>query len=27
LIMSSYFSLRDGKISSLVIIRNEPSPY
>ena len=27
LIMSSYFSLRDGKIVSLTIIRNQPSPY
>jgi hypothetical protein len=27
LIMSSYFGLRDGKIVSLVVIRNQPSPY
>ena len=27
LIMSSYFSLRDGKIVSLAVIRNQPSPY
>jgi hypothetical protein len=27
LIMSSYFSLRDGKIVSLTVIRNQPSPY
>jgi SnoaL-like domain len=27
LIMSSYFSIRDGKIVSLTIIRNQPSPY
>ena len=27
LIMSSYFALRDGKIISLVVIRNQPSPY
>ena len=27
LIMSSYFVLRDGKIVSLAIIRNQPSPY
>jgi hypothetical protein len=27
LIMSNYFSLRDGKIVSLAIIRNQPSPY
>jgi hypothetical protein len=27
LIMSSYFSVRDGKIVSLVIIHNTPSPY
>ncbi len=27
LILSNYFSLRDGKIVSLVIIFNQPSPY
>ena len=27
LIMSDYFSLRDGKIVSLKVIRNQPSPY
>ena len=27
LIMSSYFALREGKIVSLAIVRNEPSPY
>jgi hypothetical protein len=27
LIMTSYFSLRDGKIVSLAVIRNQPSPY
>ncbi len=27
LIMSNYFSVRDGKIVSLVVIRNQPSPY
>ncbi len=27
LVMSSYFSIRDGKIVSLVIIFNQPSPY
>ncbi len=27
LVMSDYFSLRDGKIVSLTIIRNQPSPY
>ena len=27
LIMSSYFALRDGKIVSLAIIFNQPSPY
>ena len=27
LIMSSYFSIRDGKIVSLAVIRNTPSPY
>ena len=27
LIMSSYFSIRDGKIVSLTIIFNRPSPY
>ena len=27
LIMSSYFALRDGKIVSLAVIRNQPSPY
>ena len=27
LILSNYFSIRDGKIISLVIIRNTPSPY
>jgi hypothetical protein len=27
LIMSSYFTLRDGKILSLTVIFNQPSPY
>ncbi len=27
LIMASYFSLRDGKIVSLAVINNQPSPY
>ena len=27
LIMSDYFSVRDGKIVSLKVIRNQPSPY
>ena len=27
LIMTSYFSLRDGKIVSLAVIFNQPSPY
>jgi hypothetical protein len=27
LIMSNYFSVRDGKIISLAVIRNQPSPY
>jgi hypothetical protein len=27
LVMSSYFALRDGKIVSLAVIFNEPSPY
>jgi limonene-1,2-epoxide hydrolase len=27
LIMSDYFSVRDGKIVSLAVIRNNPSPY
>ncbi len=27
LILSNYFSIRDGKIISLVVIRNTPSPY
>lgn len=27
LIMSSYFAIRDAKIVSLTIIRNQPSPY
>jgi SnoaL-like domain len=27
LIMSSYFALRDGKITSLAVIFNQPSPY
>jgi limonene-1,2-epoxide hydrolase len=27
LIMSDYFSVRDGKIVSLAVIRNAPSPY
>jgi hypothetical protein len=27
LIMSSYFALRDGKIVSLAVIFNQPSPY
>jgi hypothetical protein len=26
-IMTSYFSIRDGKISSLAVIYNQPSPY
>jgi hypothetical protein len=26
-VMSSYFSVRDGKIVSLIIIFNQPSPY
>jgi hypothetical protein len=25
--MSDYFSVRDGKIVSLKVIRNQPSPY
>jgi len=25
--MSDYFSVRDGKIVSLTVIRNQPSPY
>jgi len=25
--MSDYFSVRDGKIISLAVIRNQPSPY
>lgn len=27
LVMSDYFSVRDGKIISLTVIRNQPSPY
>jgi hypothetical protein len=27
LVMSNYFSIRDGKIVSLAVIRNSPSPY
>lgn len=27
LIMSNYFSVRDGRIVSLAVIRNQPSPY
>jgi len=27
LVMSSYFAVRDGKIVSLTVIRNQPSPY
>ena len=27
LVMSSYFSIRDGKIVSLAVIYNQPSPY
>jgi hypothetical protein len=27
LVMSDYFSIRDGKIVSLKVIRNQPSPY
>ena len=27
LVMSDYFSVRDGKIVSLTVIRNPPSPY
>lgn len=27
LIMSDYFSVRDGKIVGLAVIRNQPSPY
>ena len=27
LVMSSYFAIRDGKITSLAVIRNQPSPY
>jgi hypothetical protein len=27
LILSNYFSIRDSKIVSLVVIRNQPSPY
>ena len=27
LVMSDYFSIRDGKIVSLAVIRNQPSPY
>ena len=26
-VMTSYFSIRDGKISSLAVIFNQPSPY
>ena len=27
LVMSDYFSVRDGRIVSLTVIRNQPSPY
>jgi len=27
LVMSNYYSIRDGKIVSLAVIRNQPSPY
>jgi len=27
LVMSSYFSVRDGKIVSLIVVFNQPSPY
>jgi hypothetical protein len=27
LVMSNYFSIREGKIISLAVIRNQPSPY
>ena len=27
LVMSDYFSVRDGKVVSLKVIRNQPSPY
>jgi ketosteroid isomerase-like protein len=27
LVMSSYFAIRDGKITSLAVIFNQPSPY
>ncbi|MEY9861026.1 hypothetical protein ABH935_006664 [Catenulispora sp. GAS73] len=27
LVMTSYFALRDGRISSLTVINNQPSPY
>jgi hypothetical protein len=27
LVMSNYFSVRDGKIVSIAVIRNSPSPY
>ncbi len=27
LIMTSYFSVRDGKIVSQIVVRNQPSPY
>ena len=27
LVMSDYFSVRDGKIVSLAVIRNQPSSY
>jgi ketosteroid isomerase-like protein len=27
LVMSSYFAIRDGKITSLTVIFNQPSPY
>ena len=27
LVMSDYFSVRDGKIVSLAVVRNQPSPY
>ena len=26
-VMTSYFSIRDGKIASLAVIFNQPSPY
>ena len=27
LVMTNYFSVRDGKIVSLAVVRNQPSPY